>query len=48
MKRMRYVSKNSILLSIRVSKNVQDWVAIFIWRVGCLNVEKWENNSERV
>ena len=26
-------------------KNVQDWAAIFIWRLGCLNVEEEKNKS---
>ena len=29
-------------------EHVQDWAAIFIRRLGCLNVEKWANNFKRV
>ena len=32
--------KFASLSALTSVKNMQDWAAIFIWRLGCLNVEK--------
>ena len=48
-KRMGSVPKECISFSAFASvENVQDWAAIFIRCLDCLNVEKWVNNFKRV